>query len=129
MKIFFVLCLSTFALLIACHPNEGTETFTKDFIADSLGGNGFRKEAISFNNDQTIALINGKNIIHYSKDEVFELIGKPDTLIRNIEDGVSLVNYFYPLYDDEKRKGKITLYVGTENDTVVEVMTIVETKE
>lgn len=64
---------------VRCGINEGAslQAFTENFIADSTGSNGFRKESITFPDDTT-ALINGINIIGYTHEKIIELLGKPN---------------------------------------------------
>jgi tetratricopeptide (TPR) repeat protein len=61
------------------HSQMEISQFSKKFIVDSLGNNGFRRNFIYADTlHKNRALINGIDIVGYTKEQVLRLLGKPN---------------------------------------------------
>ena len=68
-------------------PIDSIRIFKKEFRNDSLGLDGYRIEHISIlDSTKNTLLINGINIVGYTKSQVLDLLGKPNFWYRGREE-------------------------------------------
>lgn len=94
--------------------------FSSNWKADSLGKNRFRYNAVEDTLTGKIRSIYLTNILHYKKEQVLELLGKPNKIIHN--GSKYSLNYFLAQYfAPPVGKNRYSLQIVFENDIAVSV--------
>ncbi|HTA84548.1 MAG TPA: hypothetical protein VK783_16510 [Bacteroidia bacterium] len=98
------------------------KNFSLNWKADSLGKNLFRYNAVNDTLTGKVRSIYITDILHYKKEQVIELLGKPNKIIHS--KGNYSFNYFLaPYYAPPVGKSRYSLQISFVNNSVVGIDT------
>jgi|GEM_PF-3769094 hypothetical protein len=126
-KLIFIVCfsftLNTFGQSDSGFTNKANlKNFSLNWKADSLGKNLFRYNAVDDTLTGKVRSIYLTNILHYKREQVIELLGKPSKIIHSR--GNYSFNYFLtPYYAPPVGKSRYSLQISFVNNSVVGIDT------